>query len=624
MKIKLAILLVIFIVNCLEAIGQEDPIEFNHALNADNQINEIHDVREQLRFSFYRFDWIEWNAIGIFPEEVLLAIKERAMRLNGFIHWLELQSIQGMDTLYLSKLLEIHPEILYQSVTIKPQQRETKVASINRLSFPILNRYYDLDSSRIPEGSPWSNRVRLTRVDQHYSLRLTVEKDAGERLFPVDHFSWTFDKKWQLNEWKGNLIIGQFRPFFGIGYRYGLRSGRSASAIGSWAESHDLQIKPLAAPSENVHPYGIAVQAQYRKWTIAGFYSEQQFPLTQIQQIDLIQKEFEFQKPRLAGFHRTQNERIEELGKEKWIMLGGLYQQSNWAAGISIHIEHWSGLVSPKKQWVFGMAYLRKSYSGGHVQTELAANTLGMAGIKVDWIHWIGNKGFLSFKSQSQLANQDYLLFNSLVNWKSSQADDQYWQIQQGWKVGKGTQLFYQLWREWNELEINNQIGQGFGIVWNTSKTDVITAELRNQSGSYTMLFKSVWLYSPTFRIKSTFRINSNNSSYVADFSLNWSPKHFPIRLNLQAAGFQIENGIMPLMEADLEYPYRMNLLSGRGSRIAFNGKYRIPPHFTIGFLGILTSKTGPNPFGSGPDGRSGSILYELAFSIEFRIKDKH
>lgn len=615
-------ILLFFILTCGKVLAQEDPLDNSVLNNTDFQVNDIHEINHYSNFNFSKFDWIEWNSLGIFPEIVLVAIKERVHKLGGFSHWLELQSISGLDTSLLAQLLSKYPQLLNSTASPIYRTSEVRFQLLNRINFPDLNRYAALDSSKIPEGSPWAHRVRFHWNNENTLIRIALEKDQGEPTFPMDHLSWCLQKSWQLQGWQVQAIAGQFRPFFGIGYRFGLRSGRSASIIGTWSEAHDLQLKPLASATENLHPQGIALQFKKGNWTIAGFYSDRRFPLTDSQRIDGITEMVWLRKPKLPGLHRTETERNESYSREQWGMINALYAHKTWAIGFGLNHENWTPFNGELDKWSTYSAYFRKSYSGGHFQSELMANSLLHSGYKLDWIHWFGSQGTIQVKAQHQLNSPEKNQIASLVQWRTLQVNEQYIQLYQNWKLGRRETFYQQFWRAWTQPTEPVLFGWGVGIQWNASKTDQLNTEIRFQNDHSTILVKANWMITLQSRFKTTFRLIPATASLIGQLNWLWNPKSYPLKLYLQMASFQIKRGVLPMMEADLDYPFRMLMMSGTGGRFAFQGKMKLPPYFYLGLSGAITQKIGETPFGEGLDGRPGNQLIEIGFHIEIRLKD--
>lgn len=589
----------------------------------DQAFNSLNDLRSQVQFRFHRFDWMEWQSLGLFPDLVLNGIQERVKRLGEMEHWLELQSVAGMDTLLIAQLLHQAPELVAHKHGVALKEQEVSLQSVNRIQFPYLNRYSSNDSTKIPEGSPWLQRIRVNWRSSSLLVRLAVEKDMGEPLTPIDHYSWTIHKAWAGKGYNFELTIGQFRPFFGIGYLHGLRGGRINAITGGWTEAHDLKIKPMSAITENFHPQGVAFQIRKGNWTMSSFFSVRKFPFTDSSKIDLLNELLWTIKPQLAGLRRTEAEKKDNWDEEIWSSINLLYQKRTWAFGLMLSSENWNQPAMLTKSWVSLSSYLRKSYSGGHFQTELLSNSIRQIGIKMDWIQWFGNHGTLQLKSQNQLASPKLEELAKLVQWRNPTVNEQFIQLIGQWKIGRSYHLFQQVWKEWKATPGSENAGFGLGLQWQGGKTEQMIAEFRWTKAVSNLIYQAQWLISKGQRIKTVWRISPSNASIASSIQYALNPAMARYRLQIQFSGFNLQKGILPLLEPDLEFPIRMQMASGSGSRWLILGKYKFPPYLTLGISCSMTHKTGRNPWGEGLDARKGNFLYEIGFSLEIRLKDK-
>lgn len=606
-----------------EIIAQNDISDLSIDQLSEQNLAALSDIQSQGSFHFHRFDWLDWQSTGIFSDVALNGIQERVKRMGEMTHWLELQSIAGVDTQMISSLLSKFPDISDNKQALILKDREITLRNINRLQFPFLNRYYSEDSSKIPEGSPWLQRVRLIWQNQGFMFRFAIEKDMGEPLTPVNQYSWTITKSWEIRKSQLLLIVGQFRPFFGIGYLHGLRGGRINGVTSSWTEAYDFNIKPIAAISENTNPEGVTIQWKKGHWTVGGFFSIRKFEFTDSIKIDLIEEVVWSARPKISGLQRMDSERSKNYGTEYWSSFNLLYQRRTWALGFMISSESWSYQPILKSKWLTFSGFLRKSYSGGHIQTEWFNNQVGQLGIKTDWIHWFGNLGTLQMKSQAMLAQPNRKELNKLIQWRNATVNEQFIQLIYQMKLGKAYQIYQQIWQDWATQFSENAAGFGFGFQWIGNKTTQMLAEIRWTKALTNIIYQAQWSISQGQRLKTIWRINPSSASIASTIQYTLQPERSPLKIQIQYSGFSVKQGVVPILESDFEFPFRMHIASGAGSRYTVVGKYRFPPYLTLGLLGSVTQKIGSNPWGTGLDGRIGNYLYEVGFSVEIRLKDK-
>lgn len=590
---------------------------------SEASVQELQDLNAVARFQIDRFDWVSWQSTGLFSELALHGIKERVSRLGEMGHWLELQSIHGVDTFMLAQLLNRFPTLSRLNSGKEMLDQEVSLLSMQRHQFPILNRYHSRDSSKIPEGQPWSQRIKLNWRSSNFTARVSLEKDMGERLIPVDHYSWTISKQGILKKTHYEVTIGEFRPFFGIGYLHGLRGGRMNSIWGSWTEAYDSKIKPMAGSTENTNPQGIAFQVKQGSWTVSSFFSIRQWAFTDSNEIDFIHTQLYSSKPKLSGLHRTVNEQIQSSGTEYWSAVNVLFQKRTWAFGLMLSHENWTQSGMLKNSWITLSGYCRKSYAGGHFQTEFLGNSTQQMGIKTDWIQWLGSQATILMKSQLTL-NQPFVNeLSRLTQWRNPSVNEQYIQLIYQLKLNSSYQFYQQVWQDWRESIAANQTGFGWGIQWQSGKTAQMLLEFRWSKATSQLALQSQWTIAKGKILKTIWRINPTTASMANNIQYVWAPESSKVKLKLQFSGFKLHEGILPVIEPDLEFPYRMFIASGAGSRLHFQMKYKIPPYLSIGWYGTVTHKSGQNPWGTGLDGRIGNFLYEIGFSVEIRLKNQ-
>ncbi len=248
---------------------------------------------------------------GMFSDVQINSILNH-IRITGKI--IEIYELQTLDEFSIEQLLYLSNYCL--------QLTETPVID---KQLTIINRVTYKSTKNIYPGSDYGIYQKISYKNTLVNFAVVRENDIGEKikysnvLYPFDHFAGYI----QFANKSNNIIIGNFRSFFGQGLLIG--NGKGTEFAADWTT--------LVASNSGFHPYASAMEMNYFQGVaITKIIKKINFNIAQsLQKID---------DGTITGYHRTKSELAKKNKTlENITIINVAYQNRKWKIGNSYLID---------------------------------------------------------------------------------------------------------------------------------------------------------------------------------------------------------------------------------------------------------------------------------------------
>lgn len=652
--------------------------DFAGNMEEDNNYDQLYESMYQLYLhpiDVNRIQKEDLSSLLILTDKEVNMIWEYIINNRPVLSIYELQSIPGIDLGKLKKLsgfLQVSKNINNNGNLIQRILREENNFLLLRYrrKLELANGYKSTDNEKRFDGSPDQLylRYKVSR-SKDFSLGITVEKDAGERLlwkpsknnYLADFYSFHF-----MTEEKGRirkLLVGDYVLQFGQGLVLGggLNFGKGAEPVLT-AKKVQLGIRPYTSSTESGFFRGTANTISVNRFDITSFLSIQKRDGNLKTDSSLNSEPF-ISSVQSTGLHRNNSEKLKRHNFKETSFGGNITYRdnhNNLKLGISTIITKFAYPII-KRKLTYNLYEFngKQNYTIGFSADYLFRNINFFSETAISASRGMGFiAGFISSLSKSteiafSLRNfqpKFHSFFSSGFGENSRNINEQ--GIYLGLKTHPVSRVtvaaYFDRFRfPWLKFRVNSP-SSGFEYMVRADYS------LRRKSRIY-LQYKHETKETNQNTVGGNFDFLAQQSTKKLIFNLEHSPaKNIKLKTRIQNSWFSKENEITKgfLMAQDInfkyqkisvggritlfdtddfnnrQYIYEKNVLysfsipfyQGRGTRIYLIGNFKLNRKITLWLRWARTTLRNTNQTGSGLNTIEGNTITEITGQIRYKF----